>query len=55
MQKTKRILAIEKIIREARITTQEDLLKKLAPPADAAKWASRARSTLHAVPSGESR
>ena len=29
MQKTKRILAIEKIIREARITTQEDLLKKL--------------------------
>lgn len=29
MQKTKRILAIEKIIRESRITTQEDLLKKL--------------------------
>lgn len=29
MQKTKRLLAIEKIIREARITTQEELLKKL--------------------------
>ena len=29
MQKTKRLLAIEKIIRDARITTQEDLLKKL--------------------------
>jgi len=29
MQKTKRLLAIEKIIRESRITTQEDLLKKL--------------------------
>jgi len=29
MQKTKRLLAIEKIIREARISTQEDLLKKL--------------------------
>ncbi len=29
MQKTKRLLAIEKIIGEARITTQEELLKKL--------------------------
>jgi transcriptional regulator of arginine metabolism len=29
MQKTKRLLAIEKIIREARISTQEELLKKL--------------------------
>jgi len=29
MQKTKRLLAIEKIIREARITTQEELLRKL--------------------------
>jgi len=29
MQKTKRLLAIEKIIRESRITTQEELLKKL--------------------------
>ncbi|HUX94496.1 MAG TPA: hypothetical protein VMV47_02090 [Bacteroidales bacterium] len=29
MQKTKRLLAIEKIIREARIATQEELLKKL--------------------------
>jgi transcriptional regulator of arginine metabolism len=29
MQKTKRLLAIEKIIREARITTQDDLLRKL--------------------------
>ncbi|MBK9390386.1 MAG: ArgR family transcriptional regulator [Bacteroidetes bacterium] len=29
MQKTKRLLAIEKIISEARITTQEELLKKL--------------------------
>ncbi len=29
MQKTKRLLAIEKIISEARITTQEELLRKL--------------------------
>ena len=29
MQKTKRLLAIEKIIREARISTQDELLKKL--------------------------
>jgi transcriptional regulator of arginine metabolism len=29
MQKTKRLLAIEKIIREARITTQDELLRKL--------------------------
>ncbi len=29
MQKPKRLLAIEKIIRESRITTQEELLKKL--------------------------
>jgi transcriptional regulator of arginine metabolism len=29
MQKTKRLLAIEKIIRESRITTQEELLKRL--------------------------
>jgi len=29
MQKSKRLLAIEKIIRESRITTQEELLKKL--------------------------
>jgi len=29
MQKTKRLLAIEKIIRESRITTQEDLLRRL--------------------------
>ena len=29
MQKTKRLLVIEKIIREARITTQDELLKKL--------------------------